>query len=79
MQEWFHGPTQARGQALYATVAYGFGGTVGGIVAGWVWEGVSPSAAFVLSALACVIGYYSIYRSGKGKTPLPMQITSPSN
>lgn len=79
MQEWFHGPTQARGQALYATVAYGLGGTAGGIIAGWVWEDINPSAAFVLSALACVIGYYSIYRSGKGKTPLPMQTTSPSN
>lgn len=80
MQEWFHGPTQARGQALYATVAYGLGGTAGGIIAGWVWEGISPSAAFVLSALACVIGYYSIYRSGKGGKPLPIpQTTSPSN
>ena len=39
MQEWFHGPTQARGQALYATVAYGFGGTVGGLLLGGFGKG----------------------------------------
>ena len=65
MQQWFHGATQSRGQAMYTTVAYGLGGTVGGIVAGWVWEGFGPSHAFALSAVACVIGWYSIRQSEK--------------
>jgi len=60
MQDWFKGATQARGQALYTTISYGLGGTIGGLCAGWVWEYLGPSHAFGLSALACLLGYVSI-------------------
>ena len=53
LQRWFTGPLQARGQALMATVSYGLGGTVGGLVAGWLWDATQPRNVFVMSALAC--------------------------
>lgn len=53
LQRWFTGPLQARGQALMATISYGFGGTLGGIVAGWLWDATAPRNVFVMSALAC--------------------------
>jgi PPP family 3-phenylpropionic acid transporter len=53
LQRWFTGPLQARGQALMATVSYGLGGTLGGIVAGWLWDATLPRNVFVMSALAC--------------------------
>ncbi|MGV0963413.1 MAG: MFS transporter [Polynucleobacter sp.] len=53
LQRWFTGPLQARGQALMATVSYGLGGTLGGLVAGWLWEATQPRNVFVMSALAC--------------------------
>ena len=31
MQRWFSGALQARGQALFISIAYGAGGTVGGL------------------------------------------------
>ena len=65
MQQWFHGQTQSRGQALYTTVSYGLGGTIGGIVSGWVWEGLGPNHTFLLAAISCVIGYYCIVQSAK--------------
>ena len=53
LQRWFTGPLQARGQALMATVSYGLGGTLGGLVAGWLWDATQPRNVFVMSALAC--------------------------
>lgn len=53
LQRWFTGPLQARGQALMATVSYGLGGTLGGIVAGWLWDATAPRNVFVMSAFAC--------------------------
>ena len=53
LQRWFTGPLQARGQALMATVSYGLGGTLGGLVAGWLWDVTQPRNVFVMSALAC--------------------------
>jgi len=79
MQNWFHGSTQARGQALYTTIAYGLGGTIGGIVAGWVWEGLGPNYAFMLSAFACVVGYICIAQSAKRAKPIAPIFTSLSN
>lgn len=60
MQDWFKGATQARGQALYTSISYGLGGTVGGLCAGWVWDHIGPSHAFGISALACFLAYLSI-------------------
>ena len=58
LQTWFKGPLQARGQALYTTVSYGIGGTVGGLVAGWVWEYLAPAHVFGLAALSSFLGYW---------------------
>ena len=60
LQTWFGGHLQARGQALYTTVSYGIGGTVGGLVAGWVWEGLGPEHVFGLAALSGLLGYLCI-------------------
>ena len=79
MQDWFHGSTQARGQALYSTVAYGLGGTIGGIIAGWVWEDFGPDYAFMLSAVACILGYLCIAQSAKRAKPTAPIFTSLSN
>lgn len=58
LQTWFKGPLQARGQALYTTVSYGIGGTVGGLVAGWVWEYLAPAHVFGLAAVSSFLGYW---------------------
>ncbi len=65
VQGWFKGTTQSRGQALYSTMSYGFGGTIGGIVAGWVWQNYGSSMAYTVSVAACVLGYISIAKSSQ--------------
>jgi MFS transporter, PPP family, 3-phenylpropionic acid transporter len=62
LQRWFTGPLQARGQALMATVSYGFGGTLGGLFAGWIWEASQPRDVFVVSAFACGLAGMAIQK-----------------
>ena len=71
MQGWFQSGMQARGQALYTSVSYGLGGTIGGLAAGWVWEKFGPNHAFGMSALACLIAYWSIKRASKLNNYMP--------
>ena len=62
LQRWFTGPLQARGQALMATVSYGFGGTLGGLFAGWIWESSQSRDVFVVSAFACGLAGMAIQK-----------------
>ena len=48
----FRGRHAARGQAIYGSLAYGLGGTIGGLASGYAWSSVGPAATFTLSA-AC--------------------------
>jgi PPP family 3-phenylpropionic acid transporter len=47
---------QARGQALFSSLAYGAGGAAGALIAGWAWEASGPSMAFSASAAAALAG-----------------------
>lgn len=46
----FPGRAAARGQALHGSVGYGLGGLAGAVGAGWLWQEVSPQAAFLAGA-----------------------------
>lgn len=56
LRRWFSGRLAARGQALYTSVSYGLGGTLGGLGAAWIWKHIHPSAAFYASACAALVG-----------------------
>jgi PPP family 3-phenylpropionic acid transporter len=59
----FSGTLAARGQALYSSIAFGLGGAVGSLVAGWSWVALGASASFALSALfACLGGVLVAWR-----------------
>jgi PPP family 3-phenylpropionic acid transporter len=60
LHRWFEPAQQARAQAAFIVVAYGFGGTLGGLVAGWLWEHVSPGAAFHGAAVAALAGWIAV-------------------
>ncbi len=51
MQRWFSGPLQARGQALYMSLAYGAGGTGGGLLMSLCWDRIGPQAVYYVAAL----------------------------
>jgi MFS transporter, PPP family, 3-phenylpropionic acid transporter len=56
LQRWFHGPLQARGQALFISVSYGLGGTIGGLVLSIVWDKFGPQMVYSLAALMATGG-----------------------
>lgn len=54
----FPARSQARGQTLFSSVAYGARGAAGALSAGWAWELAGPGAAFSLSAAAALAGAF---------------------
>jgi PPP family 3-phenylpropionic acid transporter len=57
MHQIFRGRNQARGQALYTSLGYGLGGTLGTLGAGYAWEGWGPQWTFTLAAVAALLAF----------------------
>lgn len=62
VQALFPADQQGRGQAIYASVAYGMGGALGSLGAGFGWEGLSPEITFVLAGLVAGLGSWIAWR-----------------
>ncbi len=56
LQRWFSGPLQARGQALFTSVSYGLGGTLGGLVLSAFWDTFGARTVYTVAALFSVAG-----------------------
>jgi len=52
----FAGPHQAKGQALYTSISFGVGGTLGGLLGGVLYEAAGGESAFLMSAAATALG-----------------------
>ena len=50
LQRWFSGPLQARGQALYMSISYGVGGSLGGLFLAQWWERAGPQSVYYVAA-----------------------------
>ncbi|MGQ0578749.1 MAG: MFS transporter [Betaproteobacteria bacterium] len=57
MHQIFRGRNQARGQALYTSLGYGLGGTLGMLGAGYAWEGWGPQWTFTFAAVAALLAF----------------------
>lgn len=57
IHRYFKGRHQARGQALYNSLAFGAGGTLGGLYSGWTWEGLGPQWTFTLAAGCALLAF----------------------
>jgi MFS transporter, PPP family, 3-phenylpropionic acid transporter len=66
----FRGRHQARGQALYTSVSYGIGGTLGGLASGLTWETIGPAWTFTLAAVSAALAWLVYAVWGKTK-PVP--------
>jgi PPP family 3-phenylpropionic acid transporter len=51
MQRWFAGPLQAQGQALFISISYGLGGTIGGLILSGLWDTFGSQAVYLMSAI----------------------------
>lgn len=58
--QFFKGRHQARGQAIYNSVAYGLGGTIGGLSGGYALQYLGGQSTFLLSSVFPLIGFLVI-------------------
>jgi MFS transporter, PPP family, 3-phenylpropionic acid transporter len=56
LQRWFSGPLQARGQALYTSISYGLGGTLGGLILGGLWDTFGSRTVYLAAAVFSLAG-----------------------
>ena len=57
LQRWFSGPLQARGQALFISISYGLGGTLGGLLLSACWDTFGARVVDLLAAAMCALGW----------------------
>ena len=55
MHQIFRGRNQARGQAIYTSLGYGLGGTLGTLMAGYSWETLGAGWTFTFAAAAALL------------------------
>jgi len=73
MHRIFRGRNQARGQAIYTSLGYGLGGTLGTLMAGYVWEHGGAQVTFTIAAFAALAAFLVVRWK-----PVPLPSTIPS-
>ncbi len=56
ISQFFNGRHQAKGQAIYNSVAYGIGGTIGGVAGGYALQYLGGQQTFMLAAIFPLLG-----------------------
>src|SRR5688572_23313277 len=57
VHRFFPGRHQARGQAIYGSLAFGVGGAIGTFTSGYAWAGLGPAPTFSIAALCALLGF----------------------
>lgn len=60
IQRYFKGRHQAKGQAIYSSVGYGLGGTIGGVSGGYALQYLGGETTFMLAAIYPLVGFMVI-------------------
>lgn len=69
VHRYFVGKNQARGQALYNSLAFGVGGTFGSLYAGGAWDSLGSAETFALASGFALLA--ALIFALKGRGPLP--------
>ncbi len=56
LQRWFSGPLQARGQALFISISYGLGGSLGGLLLSACWDTFGARLVYLIAAFLAMAG-----------------------
>lgn len=62
VHHYFTGRHQGRGQALYSSLSFGFGGALGTVTSGFLWESAGPTLVFNLSVVVSLLGLAIAWR-----------------
>ncbi|MBS1211332.1 MAG: putative transporter [Proteobacteria bacterium] len=66
----FRGRHQARGQALYTSLSYGVGGTIGGLASGLTWDTLGSAWTFTLASASAALAW-GVYATWGQTKPVP--------
>jgi PPP family 3-phenylpropionic acid transporter len=67
IHEYFTGELQGRGQALYSSVSFGLGGSIGSFYSGYFWESIGGSVVFLYASLFAFLGFIVSFMLVKSK------------
>ena len=62
IHQFFPGTLQGRGQALYSSLSFGAGNAVGSLAAGYLWQGLGPTAIFDMAAVLGALAWLTAWR-----------------
>ena len=57
IHEYFTGELQGRGQALYSSISFGLGGSIGSFYSGYLWESFGGSTVYLYASLFAFLGF----------------------
>ncbi len=57
IHEYFTGELQGRGQALYSSISFGLGGSIGSFYSGYLWESAGGSTVYLYASLFAFFGF----------------------
>ena len=58
IDEYFSGSIQGRGQALFSSISFGLGGSLGSLMSGYTWNAIGPSYVFILAMCIALIAMF---------------------
>ena len=61
----FTGKNQARGQALYNSLAFGVGGTIGSLYSGAAWDSLGAGMTFSIASVCALLAALAFAWKGK--------------
>lgn len=73
VHRYFRGRHQARGQALFNSLSYGVGGTLGGLLSGFIWDAPGPAWTFTLAAASAALAW-AVYGIGGRHGPATAKV-----
>ncbi len=65
----FRGKNQARGQALYNSLAFGVGGSIGSLYSGAAWQTLGGAQTYAIAAVFALAGAAIFHLWGRGARP----------
>lgn len=69
VHRYFTGRNQARGQALYNSMALGVGGTLGSLYAGALWDGLGAGMTFAVGSILALLAVFIFTLKGRAGRP----------
>ena len=71
VHRYFRGRNQARGQALYNSLAFGVGGSIGSLYSGAAWQALGGADTYTIAAGCALLGAGVFLYRGRAAQPVP--------